>query len=144
MEEKLRLVKILMVGLLAAAFSTVMGQQPGVQFETLTQTTKAWDGTPYKAYPTGQPEITVLKVTLAPHTTMKWHEHPMPNAAYVLSGEITAETKDGAKKHFTTGQVIPETVDIVHRGVTADEPVVLIVFYAGTPGMPLSKAADGK
>ena len=132
----MRLANILVVGVLASSFSFIAAQQsPGpVQTEMLTQTTKSWDGTPYKAYPTGQPQISVLKVTLAPHTTMKWHTHPVPNAGYVLSGEVTVETKDGVKKHFVTGQAIPETVDIVHRGVSGDEPTVLIVFYAGTTG----------
>ena len=142
-EENLRLPKILVVGLLALPFSLGGAQQSAgpVQIETLTQTTESWDGTPYKAYPTGQPQISVLKVTLAPHTTMKWHTHPVPNAGYVLSGEVTVETKDGVKKHFVAGQAIPESVDIVHRGVSGDSPVVLIVFYAGTPGVTLSKAA---
>ena len=142
----MRLPKILFAGLLAAALSTVMAQQSSgpVQMETLTQTTKSWDGTPYKAYPTGQPQISVVKVTLAPHTTMKWHKHPVPNAAYVLSGEVTVETKDGVKKHFVAGETVPETVDTVHRGVSGDQPTVLIVFYAGTPGVPLSQAADGQ
>ena len=113
---------------------------PPIQVETLTQTNSAWDGTPYKAYPSGQPQITVLKITIAPHTTMKWHTHPMPNAAYVLSGEITVEKKsDGSKKHFVAGQAVTETVDSVHRGVTGSEPVELIVFYAGKPGLPLSQ-----
>jgi quercetin dioxygenase-like cupin family protein len=146
-EENLKLVRLLIIGLLACSLSTVTAQQSSgpVQIETLTQTTKSWDGTPYKAYPAGQPQISVLKVTLAPHTAMKWHTHPVPNAGYVLSGEITAETKDGAKKHFVAGDVIPETVDIVHRGVSEDQPVVLIVFYAGTPGVPLSQpAGDGQ
>jgi len=139
--------KILVVGLLASSLSVLRPQQSSapIQFETLSQTSKSWDGTTYKAYPTGQPQLSVLKVTLAPHTTMKWHTHPVPNAAYVLSGEITAETKDGTKKHFVAGEVIPEMVDTVHRGVTADQPVVLIVFYAGTPGVPLSQpAGDAK
>jgi quercetin dioxygenase-like cupin family protein len=139
----LRLAKILVVGALASSFSFIAGQQsPGpVQTEMLTQTTKSWEGTPYKAYPTGQPQISVLKVTLAPHTTMKWHTHTVPNAGYVLSGEVTVETKDGAKKHFIAGQAITETVDVVHRGVSGDEPTVLIVFYAGTPGVSLSQPA---
>jgi quercetin dioxygenase-like cupin family protein len=139
--------KILVVVLLALSFGVVKAQQSTgpVQMETLTQTTNSWDGTPYKAYPTGQPQLSVLKVTLAPHTTLKWHTHPVPNAAYVLSGEVTVEVKGGAKKHFVAGEVIPETVDIVHRGVSGDQPAVLIVFYAGTPGVTLSQpAGDGK
>ena len=64
----------------------------------------------------------------------------MPNAAYILSGELTAERKeDGKKQHFGAGEVVPEMVDALHRGVTGATPVTLIVFYAGTQGMPLSK-----
>jgi quercetin dioxygenase-like cupin family protein len=56
-----------------------------------------------------------------------------------MSGEITVEKKDGEKQTVKAGQVLPETVGSVHRGVTGDSPVTLIVFYAGTEGMPLSQ-----
>ena len=62
----------------------------------------------------------------------------MPSAAYIVAGELTLERKtDGKRQHFTGGQVVSETVDTFHRGVAGSEPVVLIVFYAGSPGMPL-------
>jgi quercetin dioxygenase-like cupin family protein len=109
-----------------------------IQTETLVQSTSSWDGTPYISYPAGQPQITVLKITIAPHTTMKWHSHPFPNAGYILSGELTIEKKDGTKQHFVAGQAVTETVKSVHRGITGAEPTVLIVFYPGTPGLPLS------
>src|SRR5215469_17747940 len=143
-EERLMLRKVTVIGLLAFSFSALGAQQTSgpLQIETLMQSTKSWDGSPYKAYPTGQPQLSVLEVTFPPHTTMKWHSHPVPNAAYVLSGEVTVEKKDGTKQHFVPGQVVPETVDIVHRGVSGDQPTVLIVFYAGTPGEPLSQAAE--
>jgi len=64
----------------------------------------------------------------------------MPNAAYIVSGQLTLQRKkDGKKQHFTAGEAIPETVGTLHRGVTGNEPVVLIVFYAGRRGMPLTK-----
>ena len=66
----------------------------------------------------------------------------MPNAGYVLSGELTLEKADGVTKHFVAGQAITETVDCIHRGVTGEAPVVLIVFYAGAPGLPLSQPAS--
>jgi len=109
-----------------------------IKTETLLQSTASWDGTPYKAYPAGQPKITVLKITIAANTVMKWHSHPFPNAGYILSGELTVEKKDGTKQHFVAGQALAETVDSIHRGVTGAEPVVLIVFYSGAPGLPLS------
>jgi quercetin dioxygenase-like cupin family protein len=108
-----------------------------IHVETLIQSTSSWDGTPYKAYPAGQPQITVLKITIPPHTTMQWHSHPMPNAGYILSGELTIEKKDGTEKHFVAGQAVCETVNSIHRGITGSEPLVVIVFYPGTPGLPV-------
>ena len=111
--------------------------QHPVQSETLIQTTSSWDGTAYKAYPSGQPQITVLKITIPAHTALKWHSHPMPNAGYILSGDLTIEKKDGTKRHFVAGQAVTETVDSVHRGITGADPTTLIVFYAGTVGKAL-------
>jgi len=111
-----------------------------VQSEILLHTGSSWDGEPYKSYRSGQPELTILKITLAPHTKLEWHSHPIPNAAYLLSGELTLERKkDGKKQRFAAGQALSETVDTLHRGVTGDEPVVLIVFYAGNSGTPVTQ-----
>jgi quercetin dioxygenase-like cupin family protein len=135
------LVSALLLTLLPHAVFAADKSSP-IQVETLLQTTTAWDGSEYKAYPEGKPQLTVVKIKIAPHTTMPWHMHPMPNVGYVLSGEITVEKMDGsARRHFVAGQAIPETVDTAHRGVTGDSPVELIVFYPGVPDMPLSKPA---
>lgn len=111
-----------------------------VHSETLLRTGSSWDGEPYKHYPSGQPELTILKITLPPHSELEWHCHPVPNAAYILSGELTLERKeDGKKQHFVAGQAVSETVDTLHRGLTGREAVELIVFYAGSPGVPLTQ-----
>lgn len=111
-----------------------------VQTEILMQTSRSWDGQEYKTYPSGTPELSILKITIPPHTQLAWHTHPMPNAGYVLSGELIAEKKaTGEKQLKVAGDVLPEMVDELHRGYTQDKPVVLIVFYAGTKGMPFSK-----
>lgn len=109
------------------------------QVETLIQSTSSWDGTPYKAYPPGQPQITVLRITLPPHTTMAWHSHPMPIAGYILSGELTIEKRDGTTKQFVAGQAVAETIESIHRGTTGATPVVVIAFCPGTPGVPVSQ-----
>jgi quercetin dioxygenase-like cupin family protein len=71
---------------------------------------------------------------------MEWHSHPMPSAAYIVAGELTLERKrDGKKQRFTAGQAVSETIDTFHRGVAGNDPVVLIVFYAGRIGMPLTQ-----
>lgn len=110
-----------------------------IQVETLLKTGTAWDGSALGAYPEGKPEVAVLRITIPAHTTMDWHSHPMPNVAYVVSGELTVEKQDGSlKRHFTAGQTVPEIVNVAHRGVTGDQAVELIVFYAAASGMPLS------
>ena len=112
--------------------------QSFVRSETLLRSTTSWDGERYKSYPTGQPELSILKITVPPHTKLEWHSHPMPSAAYLVSGELTLERKkDGKKQHLTAGQAVPETVDTLHRGITGDEPIVLIMFCAGSADEPL-------
>lgn len=132
------LIAIFAITLLQKA-SAGQDRQPAVQSQTLLRASSSWDGDPYKSYPSGRPELTILKITLAPRTELEWHSHPMPNAAYIVAGELTLERKkDGKKQRFAAGQAVSETVDTFHRGVAGCEPVVLIVFYAGTPGMPLT------
>ncbi len=111
--------------------------------ETLLKTESSWDGVNYAPYAPDQPELTVIRLTIAPHTTLPWHTHPMPNAAYVVSGELVVQrAADGKERKLTAGDVLAEMVDTVHRGRTGETPVELIVFYAGASGMPLSTPAD--
>ncbi len=81
----------------------------------------------------------MLRITVPAHGELTWHSHPMPSAAYIVSGEITIEEKNGAKEHFSAGQVIPETVNTLHHGFVGGTPAVFIVFYPGTEKMPLSQ-----
>jgi quercetin dioxygenase-like cupin family protein len=124
------------------AFATAAAPPP-TQSEVKTvkvlETTSSWDGVQYKAYPTGQPQVTLLKISIPPHTTLDWHRHPMINVAYVLSGSLTVQKREtGQRITLHAGQALAETVQSVHRGYTLSEPVVLIVFYAGRPGLPVT------
>jgi quercetin dioxygenase-like cupin family protein len=124
---------------LSLAVPAFAADAPAVSSEVLLKSEGSWDGTAYVRYPDGPPELTILKITIPPNTDLPWHQHPMPNAAYVVSGELTVERRDGGQvKQIKSGDVLPEMVNATHRGRTGDNPVVLIVFYAGTKGMPLS------
>src|ERR1700678_2671373 len=65
--------------------------------ELLLQTTQSWNGKPYTHYPTGQPQLTTIQMTIAPHTALPWHTHPFPNVVYVLSGSLTLHDKASGK-----------------------------------------------
>jgi quercetin dioxygenase-like cupin family protein len=117
----------------------------GVQSTVLLKSSSSWDGTPYDAYPAGIPELTVLNIKIPANTALNWHEHPMPNAAYVVSGQLTVETLEGGQSILLKpGDVLPEMVNRQHRGLTGNTAVELVVFYAGTPGMPLSSSQRDK
>lgn len=111
-----------------------------IEKEVLLERSESWDGTPYTAYPSGPPQLTLIRLKIPARTQLPWHTHPMPNAAYIVSGELTVETRaSGASRTLRQGQTLAEMVGTEHRGVTGNTPVELLVFYAGTPGMPLSE-----
>jgi quercetin dioxygenase-like cupin family protein len=113
--------------------------------DNVLATTKSWNGTAYTHYPTGQPQLTTIKLTLAPHTVLPWHTHPFPNSVYVLSRTLTLRNRDDGKSLVVhQGQAVGESVDVVHRGESGDEPTVLLITYAGTPGVPTSTPAKGE
>jgi quercetin dioxygenase-like cupin family protein len=134
--------------ILAGATSPTRAQAidpPARTVETvLLRATRAWDGSAYRAYPARQPEVTVVRYTIPPHTVLPWHTHPSINVGYVLSGHISAvRRRDGKRLALGPGDAVPEMVDGAHRGETGDEAASLIVFYAGTPGAPLT-VPDGE
>jgi quercetin dioxygenase-like cupin family protein len=141
---------LFLAGSLMATTSIVIAQDTPAQVstaqrETLLQTTQSWNGKPYTRYPTGKPQLTTLKVTIAPHTSLPWHSHPIPNVVYVLSGTLTLRDRASGKTLVVhQGQAVGESVDDVHRGEAGDEPAVLLITYAGTPGVPTSVPAKGE
>jgi quercetin dioxygenase-like cupin family protein len=113
--------------------------------DVLLQADHAWNGMAYSRYPAGRPQLTTLKLTIPPHTALPWHHHPVPNAGYVVSGQLTIQDKQSGKSHvYHAGEAFAETVNDVHRGVSGDTPTVLIITYAGTPGVPTSVPEKGQ
>ncbi|NVZ64990.1 cupin domain-containing protein [Pseudomonas gingeri] len=109
--------------------------------EVLLRASSGWDGTPYEAYPAGPPELTLLRINIPADTELNWHIHPIPSAAYIISGEVLVETRQGNKQTLLkSGDTIAAVVNVEHRARTGAVPVDLMVFYAGSEGMALSEA----
>jgi hypothetical protein len=70
----------------------------------LIVSTQAWTGEKLPAYPSGQPEISVLKVTIPPGQRLPMHKHPFINAAVVVRGELTVTTDKGRVLHVKSGE----------------------------------------
>jgi len=111
--------------------------------ETLLQTTLSWNGNELPAYPDGLPEISILKVSIPPHSELGMHKHPVINAGVLVKGELTVITTDQDTLHMKSGDALSEVVDTWHYGVNeGDETAEIIVFYAGEVGEPLSVHAE--
>lgn len=107
--------------------------------KVVVNSTTSWEGVKYAPYPSGQPKLSLLKITIPPHTALPWHHHPVANIAYVISGQLTIEDRLSKKTLVVkAGEAFPESVGSSHRGVSGDEQVVVIVAYAGVEGTPLS------
>jgi quercetin dioxygenase-like cupin family protein len=136
-------VKIKVAAVVACSAAAVIARSTNAQqvasahLDVLAKSTSSWNGKPYTAYRKGRPQLIVLKFTIPPNTALPWRFHPIPNAGYVVSGELTIEDKaTGKKQTFRAGQAFTESVDDPHRGVSGPEPVVFVVTYADVAGVP--------
>ncbi|PKM42907.1 MAG: cupin domain-containing protein [Gammaproteobacteria bacterium HGW-Gammaproteobacteria-1] len=126
---------------LAALFSTTVHAESGtVTVGTLAQSTRSWNGTTLPAYPAAPPEISVLRIEVAPGAQLPLHRHPVINAGYMISGELTVITEQNETLHLKAGDAVVEVVNTWHQGRNEGrEPAVIVVFYAGVVGVPLSE-----
>jgi quercetin dioxygenase-like cupin family protein len=111
------------------AFSMDASEQ--VKVTPLLKTQESWDGKAI-VYPTGQAEVTMVLVEIAPGGETGWHLHPVPSFGMVLEGELKVELKSGETLFLKAGDAAAETVNVLHNGHNIGEaPVKLLVFYAG-------------
>lgn len=109
------------------------------QVEQLLKSSTTWDGDALPAYPEGQPEVTILRITIPPHTQLPMHKHPVINAGILLKGKLTVVTDGDRKLHINAGESIAELVNKWHYGKNeGDEPAEILVFYAGIKDKPIT------
>lgn len=114
-----------------------------IKIEKLLQTEKCWDGADLPAYPLEKPEISILKVSIPPHSKLGLHKHTIINAGVLITGELTVITEHNDTLHMKSGDALSEVVETWHYGINeGDKTAEIIVFYAGTSGIPLSVHAS--
>lgn len=115
------------------------GTDREVLVQELAKTTNSWDGQPLPTYPRGNPEVTILHITVPPDFKLAWHKHPVINAGYLLSGELTVVTENDETLQLSAGEAIVEVVEKWHYGHnTGGKPAEIVVFYAGVKDMPIT------
>jgi len=110
-----------------------------VTVDVLAKATSSWNGETLPSYLTGQPEVTILKISIPPHIQLPLHQHPVINAGVLLKGELTVLTKEGKTLHLKAGDPIVEVVTTWHYGINeGNDPAEIIVFYSGIQGKPIT------
>ena len=134
----------LLVALLLCPFCATAADDHGaVKVEILAQADSSWDGAKLPAYPTEAPQISVVKVTIPPHSKLKWHKHPSMNAGYMISGEILVTSEDDQTRIVQAGEGLIETVNTWHYGRNdGDLPAEIVVVYSGVKDRPLAILKD--
>ena len=84
-------------------------------------------------------EVSIVKVILPPGKSTGWHKHFFPVFAYVLQGTLTVEVEKMKALQFPVNSSFSEVVNTLHNGVNnGKEDVILIAFFLGEKGKPLS------
>lgn len=108
----------------------------------LDNVSQSWDGAALPHYPEGKPAITMLRITVPPHTKLARHYHSVINVGYMLSGELTVTSDTGQSQCIKAGEPLVEMVGSIHYGENkADIPAVILVFYAGDSQSPITTQA---
>jgi len=105
----------------------------------LAESTKSWNGDSLPPYLSGQPKITILKITIPPHAKLELHKHLVINAGVLTKGVLTVVDDKQNTLELKAGDTIVELVNTYHYGENkGDEPAEIIVFYAGTADSPIT------
>lgn len=134
----MRLSICLILGTLFTTLVSAEKIEPPIISDTLVKSIHSWDGSRLPSYPKGQPEITILNITIPVGAKIPLHQHPYINAGVLTKGELTVLTKTGEKLIMTAGDPIVELVNKWHSGENSGNvPAEIIVFYAGIKGQPI-------
>ena len=115
------------------------GTARGVRVETLARSTQDWSGTRLPPYPGGQPQVTVLRISIPPGVSLDPHHHPVINAGVLLQGRLKGVMEDGRSKLLESGDALVEVVNRIHHGESlGPQSAVIVVVYAGVEGLPIT------
>ena len=134
----LSLILILAPGCMAVRPGQEAGK-PAITSRELVKTSRSWDGKLLPAYPPGQPEVTIRRITLPAGARLETHSHPVINAGLLVSGQLTVVSGNGKTLHLKAGDPIVELVNTAHYGINeGPAPAEIVIVYAGSVGTPTS------
>ena len=143
-KQTIRMFAILTIVLLLQSGCTMVRNSQSasgtsVVAKELAKTSQSWNGASLPVYPSGQPMVTILRISIPAGAQLDIHSHPVINAGVLISGELTVLTKDGKTLYLKAGDPIVEVVNTLHYGINQGKVTAeIVVFYAGTVDMPIT------
>jgi len=121
-----------------------MAAMEAISVDVLKKSTTMWSDDQLPSYSEGQPEISVVKVTIPEGQSLPLHEHPFATAGVLLQGHLEVRTPDGDRTELKAGQALIELINQPHAGANiGDGPAVILVVYAGIEGQSVTRLIDG-
>ena len=115
-------------------------EKRSIEAAILAKSTTDWRGAKLPPYSSGQPEITIARVTIPPGTALPLHTHPQITAGIIVQGSLQLYTDSGDTQIARAGDAVIEMVHQAHSGANnGDEDVVILVVYAGVEGTPITE-----
>ena len=107
--------------------------------ENLVRATESWGGDLY-AYPEGQAQMTLLRITIPAGFRTQVHTHPQPGVAYVVKGLLECVVKADKTLIVGPGDGFATTFgDVPHYCENiGDKDVLVLVAYAGVETQPVT------
>lgn len=117
-----------------------MAAMEAISVDVLKKSTTMWNDDQLPSYSEGQPEISVVKVTIPKGQSLPLHEHPFATAGVLLQGHLEVRTPDGDRTELKAGQALIELINQPHAGANiGDGPAVILVVYAGIEGQSVTR-----
>ena len=137
--SKARILALALGSLLTLISANTNAEKRSIEAATLAKSTTDWRGAKLPSYGSGQPEITIARVTIPPGTALPLHTHPQITAGIIIQGSLQLHTDSGDTHIARAGDAVIELVSQAHSGAnTGNEDVVVLVFYAGVEGTPIT------
>ena len=117
-----------------------MAAMEAISVDVLKKSTTMWNDDQLPSYSEGQPEISVVKVTIPEGQSLPLHEHPFATAGVLLQGHLEVRTPDGDRTELKAGQALIELINQPHAGANiGDGPAIIFVVYAGIEGQSVTR-----
>lgn len=129
-----------LLGFAAVAADDTLAGMESITTEVLIKSDTSWNGHPLPSYSLGDPEISVVRVTIPAGAALPMHIHPYATAGVLLQGRLEVRTPQGKTLEVNPGDGVIELVNQPHGGVSiGTEDAVILVVYAGIKDQPVTK-----